>query len=187
MLKEESEGRKGRRDRWGCVCVWRKKVLPVLVPRVIITQSNTFSGTSLSTDTSLARNIRKALLRMDTLGLFGFRSVILPEPYFISIFQVVVLKWGNLLLSSIHPSNNVLKYLQHTWEVLDFSLCFALGLLLMLPPLLFWDSWPSDMCSQKVLKWCKYEFAEGSTDSLYLQVNNFVLLIKVSQINSQSI
>lgn len=62
------------------VCVWRKKVLPVLVPRVIITQSNTFSGTSLSTDTSLARNIRKALLRMDTLGLFGFRSVILPEP-----------------------------------------------------------------------------------------------------------
>lgn len=42
-----------------CVCVWRKKVLPVLVPRVIITQSNTFSGTSLSTDTSLAGILEK--------------------------------------------------------------------------------------------------------------------------------
>lgn len=36
-----------------CVCEWRDwgLVLPVLVPRVIITQSNTFSDMFLSTDT----------------------------------------------------------------------------------------------------------------------------------------
>lgn len=64
------------------MCVWKEWawVLPVLVPGVIITQSNTFSDTFLSTDTSLARNIRKALLRMNTLSLFVVRSVILSKP-----------------------------------------------------------------------------------------------------------
>lgn len=50
----------------------KKKVLSVPLPGVIITQSSTFAGTSLSTDTPL--------LRMDTLDLFGFRSVSLPRP-----------------------------------------------------------------------------------------------------------
>lgn len=59
-------------------CVWGSE-LPVLVPGVIITQSNTFSDTFLSIDTSLARNIRKVLLGMNTLSLFGFRSVILSK------------------------------------------------------------------------------------------------------------
>ena len=62
------------------VCVCGGAVLPVLVPGVIITQSDTFSDTFLGTDTSLARNIRKALLRMNTLSLFGFKSAILSKP-----------------------------------------------------------------------------------------------------------
>lgn len=66
VRKERKEGEERRR------CVLKKKVLSVPLPGVIITQSNTFAGTSLSTDTSL--------LSMDTLDLFGFRSVSLPGP-----------------------------------------------------------------------------------------------------------
>lgn len=60
---------KRRQDRWvyRCVCVCGQwgLVLPVLVPRVIITLCNTFSDMFLSTDTWLAWHIRKSPLEDD--------------------------------------------------------------------------------------------------------------------------
>lgn len=63
-------------------------------------------------------------------------------------------------LRSIHPWNDVLKYLQQKWEVLD-SLCFVAGLLflqVLVPTLLCADSLHSAI---SILNWCKYEFTEG--------------------------